>query len=77
MQNLPHRLFALVFRTGMRACADVLLDRHVGKQRVLLKQVADFSLLRRQVDLLFAVEQDAPVQFNVTLIGPYDARNAL
>ena len=76
MQNLPHRLFPLGFRTGVRACADVLLDRHVWKQRVLLKQAADFSLLRRQIDFLFAVEQDAPVQFNMPLIRSHDARDA-
>ena len=76
VQNLPHRLLPLVLRTGVRACADVLLDRHVWKQRVLLKQVADLSLLRRQVDLFVAVEQHAPVQFNMTLIRPHDACDA-
>ena len=76
VQNLPHRLLPLVLRTGVRACADVLLDRHVWKQRVLLKQVADLSLLRRQVDFLFAVEQHAPVQLDMTLIRPHDACDA-
>ena len=76
MQDLPHRLLPLVFRAGVRACADVLLDRHVRKQRVLLKQAADLSLLRRQVDFLFAVEQDATVHLNMPLIRSHDARDA-
>ena len=76
MQNLPHRLLSLVFRTGVCARPDVLLDRHVWKQRVLLKQVADLSLLRRQVDFLFAVEQNAPVQLDMALIRPHDACDA-
>ena len=76
VQNLPHRLLPLVFRAGVRACADVLLDRHVREQRVLLKQIADLSLLRRQVDLFVAVEQNAPIQFNMALIRPHDACDA-
>ena len=77
MQDFPNRLFALVFRAGVRACTDVLLDRHVREQRVLLKQVADLAFLRRQVNLLVAVEQDAAVQLNVPLIRFDDTRDAL
>ena len=46
------------------------------KQRVLLKQIAHAALLRRQVDVLFAVEQRAPVQHDFSPVGAQNARDA-
>ncbi len=44
-----------LFRPAPRADAaeNVLLNGHVGKERVLLEEIADPALLRRQGDLLF------------------------
>lgn len=38
-----------------KGAADVLPDRHIGKERILLEQIPVPALLRRQIDVLFAV----------------------
>ena len=56
-------------RTG----EDVLLDRHVRKQSVMLEQIAHPPLLRRKVDPLCAVKKDAVVQDNAPAVRPLDS----
>ena len=55
---------------------DVLADRHVGKQGVLLKQVAHLTLLGRQVNVGGAVVQGLAIQLDDALVGPQNARDA-
>ena len=38
------------------------------KQRIVLKQISDFSLLRRKIDAAFAVEQHGSVQRNIPTV---------
>ena len=59
------------------AAEDVLLDGHVGKERVLLEEIADPALLRREVDLFFAVKEHAAVQHDAPAVGCDDAGDAL
>ena len=68
-----------LFRPAPRADAaeNVLLNGHVGKERVLLEEIADPALLRREVDLLFAVEEHAAVQHDPAAVGRHDAGDAL
>ena len=63
--------------TAANAGKNVLLHGHVREQRVLLKQVADVSLLRREADASLAVEQDAPVQNDTPLVRPHRTGDAL
>ena len=64
-----------------RACADaaedVLCRRHVGEQGVLLERIPHAPLLRREVDMLFAVEQHAAVQRDRAAVRLFDACDAL
>ena len=66
----------LCARTLARSGADILLDRHVREQGVLLKQVADAALLRRQVDMPLAVEQRAAVQHDPAPVRAHDTGDA-
>ena len=61
-------------------CADaaenVLLNGHVGKERVLLEEIADPTLLRREVDLFLAVKEHAVIENDVPAVGRHDAGDA-
>ena len=67
-----------LFRPAPRADAaeNVLLNGHVGKKCILLEEIADPALLRREVDLLFAVEEHAAVQHDPAAVGRHDAGDA-
>ena len=58
------------------AGGNILLDRHVGKQGVILEQIPHVPLLRRQVDLSLGIKQDFSVEDDAPLIGLLDARDA-
>ena len=62
---------------GADAALDVLHHTHVGKQRVLLEEIAHPPLLRRKVDALFAVEQCFAVEHDAPPVRRHDARDAL
>ena len=66
----------LCARTLARSGANILLDRHVREQGILLKQVTDAALLRRQVDMLLAVEQRAAVQHDPAPVRAHDTGDA-
>ena len=68
-------LFRLV--AAADAAEDILLHTHVRKQRVLLKEVADLALLRRQIDLLLAVKEHAVAEHDAPAVGRHNARDAL
>ncbi len=55
---------------------NILQHRHVGKQRVPLKQIPDFTLLRRQVDLAFGIVEHASIENDPPRIRLFHARNA-
>ena len=59
------------------AAEDILLHRHVRKERILLEEVSDSPLLGRQVDLLLAVEENAIAEHDAPAVGRHDARDAL
>ena len=67
-----------LFRPAPRADAaeNVLLNGHVGKERVLLEEIADPALLRREVDLLFAVKEHAVIENDAPAVGRHDAGDA-
>ena len=56
---------------------DVLVYGHVRKEGVVLKEVADAARLRREVDALFTVKEDALVQDNLSAVGTLEPRDAL
>jgi len=55
---------------------EVFADGHGGEERVLLEEVADFPLLRRQVDPLFGIEQHAAVEDDPPGVGRFDPGDA-
>ena len=73
------RQHAALFRfvAAADAAEDILLHAHVREQRVLLKEITDLALLRRQVDLLFAVKEHAVAEHDAPAVGRHDARDAL
>ena len=56
--------------------ADVVGNRHIREKGKILKEIADAPLLRRQVDALVAVKQNAAVEHNAPLVRPLKARDA-
>ena len=68
-----------LFRPAPRANAaeNVLLNGHVGKKCILLEEIADPTLLRREVGPLFAVEEHAAVEHDPAAVGRHDAGDAL
>ena len=76
-RKLPFEELALFFFRAACRKRDVLGHGHVGKEGVVLEQVADAALLRREVHALFAVEERAPVEQDASLVGLFDARDAL
>ena len=57
--------------------SNVLPYGHIREQGILLKQIAYFSLLGRQVDFLLGVKQDSSIQNNPAPIRFLDTCNAL
>ena len=77
-QDLAQLLFTLhPIPLAMQAAKDVLPHGHVGKQRVILEEVAHVPLLRREVDLLFRVEEHDAVELDMPAVGLFDAGDAL
>ena len=66
----------IVRRQAVQAVADVLLDRHVRKERELLDHVPDVPLLDHEVDARSSIEQDAVSDGNPARIGSRQARQA-
>ena len=60
----------------MQSAQDVLPHGHIRKQRIVLEQITDLPLLRREVDVLFRIEQRASVQYDPAAIRALDARDA-
>ena len=60
---------------GFQAAEDILLHRHMGKQGVILKQQPHPSLLGRQVDPPFTVEQHPAIQHNAAPVRPDNPRD--
>src|SRR5256885_9081947 len=64
-------------RTLFPRVYDVLQDCHVGKERIALKDVADTSGLRPQIDTRGAVEQRPSAGGNPALVWRHQAGDAL
>ena len=60
----------------LQTAEDILFYGHIGEQRIVLEQQPHAPLLRRQVDVLCAVEQHPPVQHDASAIRLYNACNA-
>ena len=58
-----------------RAVGDVLRDGHVRKQRVVLEDEADATVLGRKVDPRRRVEQHLPVERDAAALGPSETRD--
>ena len=76
------RLVQRPFPTGLvplpvKAAGQVLPDRHVRKQGVVLEQVPHPALLWLQVDPPFSVEQHPSIQFDAAPVRALDASDAL
>ena len=56
---------------------DVLADGHIRKERVVLKEIADAALLRREVDARTAVIECAAVEDDLPAIRGLQPRDAL
>ncbi len=76
-QILQLTLLFLARHLLWQRAADILLRAHIGKQRVLLEEVAHLSLLQRKIDVLFSVKERLPVENNASPVGPLDTGNAL
>ena len=76
--HLPELFFlhGLAFLAAHTA-EDVLAHRHVRKERIILKKIADAAFLRREIDALPAVVEHNAVQLDVPLVGLFDAGHAL
>ena len=59
------------------AAENVLLNGHVGKKSILLEEIADPTLLRREVGPLFAVKEHTAVEHDPAAVGRHDAGDAL
>ena len=69
---------ALLFLARTVQCEDdVLTHGHIRKESIVLKEIADAARLRREVDALFAVKEDALVQDNLSAVGTLEPRDAL
>src|SRR5207249_314504 len=75
-QDLDRPAPAPVARPAMQAIADVVLHGQMRKERVPLKDVAEPSLLRRQVNAGPGVEKDGAVHHDATLVGAHEAGEA-
>lgn len=56
----PYRLQQLLYlplSIPLHAVADIFFHRHMRKEGVILKQVADIPLLYRQLDVVFVIEK--------------------
>lgn len=68
---------ALLFRVRVHECEDdVLAHGHVRKEGIVLKEVADVPLLRRQVDALRAVKERTPVEDDAPAVRVFESRDA-
>ena len=76
-QPFGQRLALGFIALAPRARADVLCDRHVREQGVILEHQARPPLLRREVDVLFGVKERHTVDDDAAPVGPLDARDAL
>ena len=56
---------------------NILPHGHVRKQGVVLKQIANLTLLRRHIDALFGIEQRHAVEDDPALVRCFNARDAL
>ena len=52
----------------LQPAKDILFYGHIGQQGVVLEQQSHAPLLRRQIDVLCAVEQHPPVQHDASAI---------
>ena len=75
-QLFLHGGFPFPTRQPVQRSSDILLHRHIGKQRILLKKIADTPLLRGQIDVLFTVKQHPIIQYNAPAVRPFNAGNA-
>ena len=73
--HLPHSCFFFTF-ASFHSGSDILFYRHRWKQRIILKQISDTSLLRTNMDAVLRAVDHFPVQFNLPLIRQLDACNA-
>ena len=61
----------------VQAAKNILPHGHVRKQSVVLKQIANLALLRRQIDALFRIEQRYTVEDNSPFVRRFNASDAL
>ena len=80
LQGEPRDVFgedALLFRVRAREREDdVFTHGHVRKEGVVLKEVADIPLLRREIDALRTVEERAPAQDDTSAVRALEPRDA-
>ena len=50
-------LFLLALLFLFDSNRNIFFYRHIGKQRIFLKQISDFSLTRRKIDPLLGIKQ--------------------
>ena len=55
----------------------ILTHRHIGKQRIILKQITHLPLLRRKIHPRRRIIQHTAVQHDASFIRLFDARDAL
>ena len=64
--------FEELTRAVARAVRDVLRDRHVRKERVLLEDEPDAAVLGREGDPGCGVEEHLAVEHDTTVLGPHE-----
>ncbi len=76
-QHLGHFAVALQPRDALDGELQILAQRHVRKQRVVLKNVAAVARLRRQVHARCAVEQDLVVKQDAAFVGAHESGDGI
>ena len=74
LPQLPLACLPVLFPA--QTAEDVLQHGHVGKEGVILKQVAHPPFLSGEIDVFFGVEQHPAVQLDVALVRALDAGDA-
>src|SRR4029077_19950213 len=76
-QHLVHAAMALESRRALGVELEMLAQRHVGKQRIILEYVTAVALLRSQVHAGRTVEQNVVVEQNSAFVGRDEASDRI
>jgi hypothetical protein len=78
LQELPHLFWRIALPAApLQPEGDILLHRQMGKQRVILKQIADVAHLGRQIDAGGGVVEHPLAHLAAAGVGPQQAGDAL